>query len=221
MVNLYRLMNEFSKELDMIERLSILAILVVLIGISSSHASSSETKEKIDSINAQLESIDDPKTKAKLYCYRARNHTKSGDHEKAKADYLKALNTSYEGWILKELGYFMYKLGEYEKAYNVSVKLLDDFPYLEQEATKLKTQAKNKWEEEYLKKNPPTITIDTVPDPNRVTRHDMIQQTETSQRSKNSGGKQTNKSNRSGYKYWDTHPKTKNIPVPKQRNLDY
>jgi len=28
---------------------------------------------------------------------------------------------------------------------------------------KLKTQSKNKWEEEYLKNNPPTITIDTVP----------------------------------------------------------
>ena len=67
-VNLYGLMNEFSKELDMIERLSILAILVFLIGISTSYASSSETKEKIDSINAQLESIDDPKAKAKLYC---------------------------------------------------------------------------------------------------------------------------------------------------------
>lgn len=74
---------------------------------------------------------------------------------------------------------------------------------------KLKTQSKNKWEEEYLKNNPPTITIDTVPDPYRVTRHDMIQQTETSQRRKKSGGKQTNESNKSGYKYWETHPKTK------------
>ncbi len=205
----------------MIARLLVLMIVVGLLPFPALHASSSDTQKLVEAINTELESTDDPKSRAKLYCYRARNHTKSGDHEKAKDDYLKALNTSYEGWILKELGYFMYKLGEYEKAYNVSVKLLNDFPYLEQEAKKLKIQSKKKWQEEYTENNPPTITIDTVPDPNRVTRHDMIKQTETSRRTKNSDGRQTNKSNKSGYKYWETHPKTKNIPVPKQRNLDY
>jgi hypothetical protein len=88
------------------------------------------------------------------------------------------MNTSYEGWILNELGYFMYKLGEYEKAYNVADKVLTDFPHFEKKATELKKLAKVKWDEEYLKANPPTITIDTAPDPNRVTRHDLVRQSE-------------------------------------------
>lgn len=202
-------------------RLSILMVLVVLVRIPTSYASSSETQDMVNSINIQLDSVDDPKAKARLFCYRARNYTKSGEYEKAKDDYLKALNTSYEGWILKELGYFMYKREEYEKAYNVSVQLLNDFPYLEKEANQLKTQSKKKWEEEYLKNNPPTITIHTTPGSNRVSRHDLIKQSESSQKTQSSSGNQTNKSNNSGYKYWGSHPKTKNIPVPKQRNMEF
>jgi tetratricopeptide (TPR) repeat protein len=208
-------------EHGVIDRLIILLVILVLMGVPTLSASSSEALDMAESLNIQLDATDDPKAKAKLYCYRARNYTKSGEHEKAKDDYLRALNASYEGWILKELGHFMYKRGEYEKAYNVSVKLLNDFPYLEKEANHLKTQSKKKWEEEYLRNNPPTITIDTAPNANRVSRHDLIQQTESHQKTQYGGGKQTNKSNNSGYKYWSGHPKTKNIPVPKQRNMDF
>lgn len=133
-------------------------------------------EEQITTINSQLETAANPKDTAKLYCYRARNYAKSGKIKEAKSDYFKALNTSYDGWILNELGYFMYKNGDYEKAYNISLKVLGDFPHLEKEAEYLKNQAKKMWDEEYKKKNPPTIIMDSEPDPSRVTRHDLIQQ---------------------------------------------
>ena len=202
-------------------KLTILLVLFITIGVSALYVSSSETEDMVESINIQLDATDDPKAKAKLYCYRARNYTKLGEHEKAKDDYLKALNTSYEGWILKELGYFMYERGQYEKAYNVSFKLLNDFPYLEKEGNQLQTKSRKKWEEEYLKNNPPTITIDTAPDTNRVSRHDLIKLNQQSQKTQYNTGNQTNKSNKSGYKYWSSHPKTKNVPVPNQRNIDF
>jgi tetratricopeptide (TPR) repeat protein len=131
----------------------------------------------IKTISQQLSTIDAPKQRAKLLCYRARNYYKVGDQKKAKEDYFKALNTSYEGWILNELGYFMYKTGEFEKAYNIADRVITDFPHFNEEANKLKSQARKAWEEDYLKKNPPLITLDSAPDPNRKTRHDVIRQT--------------------------------------------
>lgn len=161
-----------------------LMLFLLLIGLSdtpSLEASSANQQDMIKVITDQLATVDNPKEKAKLYCYRARNYAKAGEQAKAKDDYFKAINTSYEGWILNELGYFMYKSGEYEKAYNVADKVLTDFPQFNKEATKLKKQAKVKWDEEYLKANPPTVTIDTAPDPNRVTRHDFIRKSEARQ----------------------------------------
>ncbi|MGI9569120.1 MAG: hypothetical protein ACR2PH_05135 [Desulfobulbia bacterium] len=157
-------------------RLILLFLLIGLLDTPSVEASSTDHQEMIKVITDQLTTVHDPKEKAKLYCYRARNYAKAGEQTKAKEDYFKAINTSYDGWILNELGYFMYKSGEYEKAYNVADKVLTDFPQFEKEAIKLKNQAKVKWNEEALKANPPTITIDTAPDPNRVTRHDLVKQ---------------------------------------------
>jgi tetratricopeptide (TPR) repeat protein len=208
-------------KLNMVTRLLILALLLGLFAVPRLIASSPDSQAMLTMINGQLESTHDPKGKAKLYCYRARNYAKSGDLDKAKDDYLTALNSSYEGWILQELGLFMYTTGQYEKAYNVSVKVLKDFPYLKNEASKLKMQSKNKWDEEYLENNPPTITLDTVPDPNRLTRHGLIKQAETRQGAQNSSKTQSGQSAKPVYKYWGTHPKTKNIPEPKQRNFDY
>jgi len=55
---------------------------------------------------------------------------------------LRALRASYEGWILNELVFFMYNIGEFENAYKVSTRVLNDFPHLKEEATKLQIQAK-------------------------------------------------------------------------------
>ncbi|MFC1831145.1 hypothetical protein ACFL0S_03895 [Thermodesulfobacteriota bacterium] len=172
-------------------RLMLFFLLIGLLDSASLEASPANQQDMIRVITDQLATVDDPKEKAKLYCYRARNYAKAGEQVKAKDDYFKAINTSYEGWILNELGYFMYKSGEYEKAYNVADKVLTDFPQFNKEATKLKKQAKVKWDEEYLKANPPTITIDTAPDPNRVTRQDFIRQSEA--RQSTSSNKQTYK----------------------------
>ena len=184
-------------------RFGFLFLLLGLLGSSSLEASSTDSKDMIKAITDQLTTVDNPKEKAKLYCYRARNYAIAGDQAKAKNDYFKALNTSYEGWILNELGYFMYKGGEYEKAYNVADKVLTDFPQFKKEATKLKNQAKVKWDEEYLKNNPPTITIDTAPDPNRVTRHDLNRQSKARQSTStsiqtNKGSSTNSKSSSSG-----------------------
>lgn len=159
-----------------------IVLVLFIIGCLNTHvygASSQSSEDLIDSINEQLTTANNPREQAKLYCYRARNYAKAGEQGKAKDDYLRAINISYEGWILNELGHFMYKNGEYEKAYNVANKVLADFPQYQKEAVKLRDQAKSKWEEDYLKNNPPTITIDTAPDPNRVTRHDVIEQSES------------------------------------------
>jgi len=184
-------------------------------------ASESDFQIKINLINEQLSAVKEPKAKAKLYAYRARSYAKSGNREQAINDYLTALNAAYEGWILNELGYFMFNIGEFEKAYNVSTRILNDFPYLKTEATKLQLQAKKKWEEEFLKNNPPTITLDTAPDPNRKTRNDLMNQKSRGNGSYRSSRKSSGKSSKPISEHWGNHPATKHIPVPERRSLDY
>lgn len=141
---------------------------------------STDIENKREAINTQLQNTANPKEKAKLYCYLARNYEKTQDIEEAKKNYFKALNTSYDGWILNELGYFMYKHGEYDKAYNISLKVLADFPHLKKDADNLRVKAEKMRNEEYAKLNPPTIIMDSQPDPNRVTRHDLIRKSNQS-----------------------------------------
>lgn len=205
----------------MIARTVVLAMLLGCIHLNSLPLLHADTQalDKIKTLNTQLEATDNEKEKAKLYCYRARNYAESGNNEQAKNDYLAALNHSYEGWILNELGYFMYNTGQYEKAYNVALRVLEDFPYLKKEAARLKTQAKQKWQEEYLKNNPPIITIDTPPDANRVSRHDLIRQGEL-EKSHNSGSRE-GQSAKPISEHWGKHPATRHIPVPKQRSYDF
>lgn len=164
----------------------------VFIASASAKGAPATPEVLIRSISEQLPNVHNPKDKARLYCFRARNHAKLGNQRSAIDDYLKALNTSYEGWILNELGHFMFGSGEFEKAYNVAEKVLADFPQFNKEANKLKRQAQEKWEEEQLRQNPPTITIDSDPDPNRVSRHDLIRKSQTGQHT--SGNKQNHKS---------------------------
>ena len=141
-------------------------------------AASDTSQDMIGNINKQLAITDAPKQRAKLFCYRARNHYKAGNQKKAKDDYFNALNSSYEGWILHELGHFMFKTGEFEKAYNIADRVIADFPQFKEDAHKLKKQARQEWEEDYLRNNPPQIILDSAPDPNRQTRHDVIRRTQ-------------------------------------------
>lgn len=202
-------------------RLLIFTIFIGPFCIPYLSASESDFQIQVNQINEQLAAVKEPKAKAKLYTYRARSYAKSGNREQAKNDYLAALNASYEGWILNELGYFMFNIGEFEKAYNVSTRILNDFPHLKTEATKLQLQAKKKWEEEFLKNNPPTITIDTVPDPNRKTRHDVMNQKSKGTGSYSSRKKSSGKSSKPISEHWGKHPATKHIPVPERKSLDY
>ncbi len=202
----------------MIIRLVVLAILTGLLRPPISAAAASDIDDVVKEITKQLASTGDPQAQAKLYCFRARNYAQNGDSERAQNDYLRALNASYEGWILNELGFFMFKIGEFEKAYNVSTRVLSDFPHLKQEAAKLRSLAKKKWEEDYLKNNPPTITLDSVPDPHRITRHDLIDQRKNGTQNKK---QQPEISTEPISTHWGKHPATKHIPVPERKRLEY
>jgi len=128
----------------------------------------------IDSLDEQIASSASADEKATLCCYRARNYVKLKDIDQAEQDYLEALEHAYSGWILHEYSYFLYRTGEYERAYRASLKVLEDFPQFEKSATKLKRMAFTKSQEEYNSVNPPTIIMNTEVDPHRVTRHDLI-----------------------------------------------
>ena len=112
--------------------------------------------------------------KAKLCCYRARNHRKLKQPEKAEQDYLEALDLSYTGWILSEYSNFLYKTGEYERAYKAASKVIEDFPHLKKDAISTRDKAKAKYEEEYQAAHPPTIIMDTVA--TRLTGYDLMRQ---------------------------------------------
>ncbi|THB78771.1 MAG: hypothetical protein D6B25_03310 [Desulfobulbaceae bacterium] len=142
-----------------------------------SFSSQENIQQLIDMINQQIQEVDSEDEKAKLCCHRARNHLKLKDIETAEQDYLEALELSYSGWILNEYSYFLYRTGEYQRAYRASQKVLEDFPHLSGDAGKLKKIAYEKYQEEYREQNPITIIMDTPANTNRVTRHDLLKKT--------------------------------------------
>ena len=153
--------------------------------VVSSHASTEQdTKAIIDMIDKQIDMAETDKEKAKLCCYKARNHRKLNQPDLAEQDYLEALELAYTGWILNEYSNFLYKAGEYERAYKAASKVIEDFPHLHKEASITRDKAKAKYDEEYLAAHPPTIILDSVVDPNRVTRHDLIRKQNASRRAR-------------------------------------
>lgn len=149
----------------------------------SSHAlAKQDTLDIIDMLDKQIEMAVTDQEKAKLCCYKARNHRKLNQPDMAEQDYLEALELAYTGWILNEYSDFLYKTGEFERAYKAASKVIEDFPHLQEEASVTRDKAKAKYEEEYLAAHPPTIIMDTVIDPNRITRHDLIRKQNASRR---------------------------------------
>lgn len=128
----------------------------------------------IDMLNNQIESATTDAEKAKLCCFKARNHMNNNKIDETEQGYLEALDYSYTGWILNEYSRFLYRTGEYERAYRAASKVVEDFPQFEIEAQSIKRKAKEEYQKEYLEANPPTIVMNTEVDPNRVTRHDLI-----------------------------------------------
>lgn len=128
----------------------------------------------IDMLDSQIESATTNVEKAKLCCFKARNHMNNNKLDETEQGYLEALDYSYTGWILNEYSRFLYRTGEYERAYRAASKVVEDFPQFEREAEPIKRKAKEEYQKEYLEANPPTIIMNTKVDPNRVTRHDLI-----------------------------------------------
>ena len=128
----------------------------------------------IDMLDSQIESATTDVEKAKLCCFKARNHLNNNKLDETEQGYLEALDYSYTGWILNEYSRFLYRTGEYERAYRAASKVAEDFQQFEKEAQSIKRKAKEEYQKEYLEANPPTIIMNTKVDPNRVTRHDLI-----------------------------------------------
>ncbi|BDD88735.1 hypothetical protein [Desulfofustis limnaeus] len=126
-------------------------------------ADNADREEIINELTRLIQQTTSKEKLANYYCHRARNHTKLGNMEQAEADYISAIGNSYVGWLISEFGEFLFFTKQYEKAYNLSHKLEDDFPHFAKQANTLKKKAKEKYDEEYYKENPPTIVIDTVP----------------------------------------------------------
>lgn len=148
-------------------------IYLTLLNINPVFAAQTSNSDIIIGISTEIKNESDLQKLAKLYCFRARQYAKQKDSANAESDYLTALGHDMVGWILNEFGYFLYHDGQYEKAYKVAIKTNSDFPQLSKDSNKLKSLAKAKYQEEYYKKNPPTIVIDTVPNYNRKTRFDV------------------------------------------------
>ena len=114
----------------------ILTFLFYGVLVVSSYASTEqETQAIIDMIDKQIDMAATDQEKAKLCCYKARNHRKLNQPEMAEQDYLEALELAYTGWILNEYSNFLYKTGEYGRAYKAASKVIEDFPHLQKEAS--------------------------------------------------------------------------------------
>ena len=131
-------------------------------------------EEMIAMLDEQIEAAESDAERAKLCCYKARNHLNNRKFEEAEQGYLEALEYSTTGWILHEYSRFLLLSREYERAYRAAAKVLEAFPQFKKEATYIKQTAKAEYEKAYLEANPPTIIMDTEVDPNRITRHDLI-----------------------------------------------
>ncbi len=151
------------------------SLLYLIVFFFSSQAAAAEDYQAIiDMLDEQIESATTDVEKAKLCCFKARNHLNNNKLDETEQDYLEALDYSYTGWILNEYSRFLYRIGEYERAYRAATKVEEDFPQFDKEAKSIKKKAKSEYQKEYLDAHPPTIIMNTVVDPNRLTRHDMI-----------------------------------------------
>ena len=151
------------------------SLLYLIVFIFSSQPVASEDYQAIiDMLDIQIESATTNAEKAKLCCFKARNYMNNNKLDETEQGYLEALDYSYTGWILNEYSHFLYRTGEYERAYRAASKVEEDFPQFDKEAKSIKKKAKEEYQKEYLKANPPTILMNTEVDLNRVTRHDLI-----------------------------------------------
>lgn len=147
--------------------------LSILVGVQV-QAAQEDIQGTIQLLDEQIASAGSDEERAKFCCFRARHYQKLKDNDQAEQGYLEALDYNYSGWILNEYGYFLYRNGEYERAYRAAHRLKEDFPHFNDSALKLKNMARVKYQAAYDAAHPPTIIMDTEVDPNRVTRHDLI-----------------------------------------------
>jgi tetratricopeptide (TPR) repeat protein len=151
-----------------------LLILFLLGAVAVTHASQEEIRGIIRLLDEQVASAESDEERAKFCCFRARHYLKLKETDQAEQDYLEALDYNYAGWILNEYGYFLYRSGEYERAFRAADRLKEDFPQFKNSALKLKDMARKKYQEAYYAANPPTIIMDTEVNHDLVTRHDLI-----------------------------------------------
>ncbi len=154
----------------------------------------------IEDLTIQIAITNNKSELSKLYTYRARTYTKAQEKELANKDYLKALGYNYAGWLMNEYGYFLYKKGDYKRAYVVAKKSVKDFPHTSGDALKLQQKAKKKYDVEYKKNNPETIVVSEQNiKRNQVTKYDLNKNKRPQKRGVITAKKAPSKSSPSGY----------------------
>lgn len=155
---------------------------------STAEGRQEESRSHIDILTKQISSTTNTKELARLHCHRARHHANLDNPEAAETDYVKALGYDMAGWIVLDYGNFLYRDGQYEKSYKLAYNLNKKFSGFDKEARALYEKAKAKYDEEYLKANPPTIIMDTVPNYAYKSRVQLINEVKAREASRRSYG---------------------------------
>lgn len=158
----------------MLSRSLLLPLLLVL--LSSSLGLAGDNQTMIEQLGHDIKHAEDSLTKSRLHMYRARQYTRAREWEKALEDYNQALELNHQGWIHLERSHFLMAAGKYKLAYNDAMATKREMPTLAYEADKIIELAVAKLRKQYEIDNPPTIILDTVVDPNRKTRFDVMEE---------------------------------------------
>lgn len=127
----------------------------------------------IKSINERLEKTSDPKSKSKLYIYRARYYQKENNSEKALDDYGQAITLNHQSWIHLERAALLYSIKEYEKSWQEAQAAKNENPGLSDQADAIASKAYEHLRRIEEQNNPQEIVMDRETNPYRSSRFDL------------------------------------------------
>lgn len=151
-------------------------LVLLLVIFSSSSALAGDNSAVIERLSNNIQKAENSAEKSRLHIFRARNYAQKKEWEKALEDYNTALELNHQGWIHLERSRFLMAAGRYRLAYEDAVTTKKETPTLTHESDKIIAKALAKLHQQYDAENPPTIVLDTVVDPNRKTRFDVMEE---------------------------------------------
>ncbi len=134
-------------------------------------------QEIIEQLGLEIEQANDNISKSSFFIFRARQYTRIKKYDLALADYNQALELNHQGWIHLERSHFLLAEKKYALAYEDARAAKKEVPTLTREADKVIDTAVAEIRKQYEADNPPTIIMDTVVDPHRKTRFDVMRET--------------------------------------------